>query len=80
MKRIQYSRYGGPELMRVEDFELPAVGTGEVAVRVKFAAINPIEEAPRWPNEDRHRQNLSPRHGNGFFWNSHCKGLGRLPV
>ncbi|UWU31744.1 NAD(P)-dependent alcohol dehydrogenase (plasmid) [Rhizobium sp. WSM1274] len=43
MKRIQYSRYGGPELMRVEDFELPAVGTGEVAVRVKFAAINPID-------------------------------------
>ncbi|MBO9136500.1 NAD(P)-dependent alcohol dehydrogenase (plasmid) [Rhizobium sp. B230/85] len=43
MKRIQYSRYGGPELMRVEDFELPVVGTGEVAVRVKFAAINPID-------------------------------------
>jgi len=43
MKRIQYTKYGGPELMRVEDFELPAVGTGEVAVRVKFAAINPID-------------------------------------
>lgn len=43
MKRIQYSKYGGPELMRVDDFELPAPGTGEVAVRVKFAAINPID-------------------------------------
>ncbi|PYE29785.1 NADPH:quinone reductase-like Zn-dependent oxidoreductase [Rhizobium sp. PP-F2F-G38] len=43
MKRIQYSRYGGPELMRVEDFKLPAVGKGEVAVSVKFAAINPID-------------------------------------
>jgi NADPH:quinone reductase-like Zn-dependent oxidoreductase len=43
MKRIQYNRYGGPELMRVEDFELPAPGKGEVAVQVKFAAINPID-------------------------------------
>jgi NADPH:quinone reductase-like Zn-dependent oxidoreductase len=43
MKRIQYNRYGGPELMRVDDFELPAPGKGEVAVQVKFAAINPID-------------------------------------
>ncbi|KVL13692.1 NAD(P)-dependent alcohol dehydrogenase [Burkholderia sp. MSMB1826] len=43
MKRIQYSNYGGPESMRVHDFELPAPGNGEVAVRVKFAAINPID-------------------------------------
>lgn len=42
-QRIQYNRYGGPEVMRVEDFELPAPGNGEVAVRVKFAAINPID-------------------------------------
>ena len=42
-KRIQYSRYGGPELMRVEDFQLAAPGKGEVAVQVKFAAINPID-------------------------------------
>lgn len=43
MKRIQYSKYGGPELMQVEVFELPAPGKGEVTVRVKFAAINPID-------------------------------------
>ena len=43
MKRIQYGKYGGPELMRVDDFELYAPGSGEVAVRVKFAAINPID-------------------------------------
>ena len=43
MKRIQYIGYGGPELMRVDDFELLAPGNGEVAVRVKFAAINPID-------------------------------------
>ncbi|GAC1045961.1 NAD(P)-dependent alcohol dehydrogenase [Rhizobium sp. No.120] len=43
MKRIQYSSYGGPELMRVADFELPAPAKGEVAVQVKFAAVDPID-------------------------------------
>ncbi|MGC5831154.1 NAD(P)-dependent alcohol dehydrogenase [Ralstonia pseudosolanacearum] len=43
MKRIQYSRYGGPEWMAVDEFELFPPGAGEVAVRVKFAAVNPID-------------------------------------
>lgn len=42
-KRIQYSCYGGPEVMRVEAFQLPAPGKDEVLVQVKFAAINPID-------------------------------------
>ncbi|ONH51295.1 NADPH:quinone reductase [Pseudomonas cedrina] len=43
MKRIQYSRYGGPEVMQVQNFELPHPGEGEVGVSVKFSAINPID-------------------------------------
>lgn len=43
MKRIQYYSYGGPELMRLEAFDLGAPGQGEVAVEVGFAAINPID-------------------------------------
>jgi NADPH:quinone reductase-like Zn-dependent oxidoreductase len=43
MKRIQYYSYGGPEMMTLEDFEPKAPGAGEVAVKVKFAAINPID-------------------------------------
>ncbi len=43
MKRIQYHRYGGPETMQLEDFELRTPGKGEVAVKVAFAAINPID-------------------------------------
>lgn len=43
MKRVQYDRYGGPEVMRLTEFDLGAPGEGEVAVRVKFAAINPID-------------------------------------
>lgn len=43
LQRIQYNNYGGPESMRLEDFALAAPGKGEVAVSVKFAAINPID-------------------------------------
>jgi NADPH:quinone reductase-like Zn-dependent oxidoreductase len=43
MKRIQYYSYGGPETMKLEDFELKRPGPGKVAVKVKFAAINPID-------------------------------------
>lgn len=43
MKRIQYHRYGGPETMKLEEFELRGPGKGEIAVKVKFAAINPID-------------------------------------
>lgn len=43
MKRIQYHQYGGPETMQLEDFVIATPGTGEVAVQIKFAAINPID-------------------------------------
>jgi NADPH:quinone reductase-like Zn-dependent oxidoreductase len=43
MKRIQYGMYGGPDQMRLDEFELAAPGQGQVAVKVKFAAINPID-------------------------------------
>lgn len=41
MKRIQYHQYGGPEVMRLEDFEPTRPGSGEVLVRVRAAAANP---------------------------------------
>jgi NADPH:quinone reductase-like Zn-dependent oxidoreductase len=43
MKRIQHHEYGGPQTMQLEDFELETPGKGQVAVKVKFAAINPID-------------------------------------
>ncbi|RSM35520.1 NADP-dependent oxidoreductase [Amycolatopsis balhimycina DSM 5908] len=43
MKRIQYHRYGGPEVLRWEDFEPAQPGPGEVLVRVKAAAANPMD-------------------------------------
>ena len=43
MQRIQYHRYGGPDVMRLETYDLSAPGKGEVLVRVKAASINPLD-------------------------------------
>jgi NADPH2:quinone reductase len=40
MMRVQYHRYGGPEVMRWEDFELPPPGAGEVRIRHTAIAVN----------------------------------------
>ena len=43
MKRIQYHHYGGPEVMRLEDFEPTRPTAGQVLVRVRAAAANPYD-------------------------------------
>ncbi|MEV5896517.1 NADP-dependent oxidoreductase [Nonomuraea fuscirosea] len=43
VRRIQYHRFGGPEVLRLEDFEPPRPGRGEVLVRVKAAAANAMD-------------------------------------
>jgi NADPH:quinone reductase-like Zn-dependent oxidoreductase len=43
MKRIQYHRYGGPELMRLETAEVPAPGKGQVLVLVLAASVNAVD-------------------------------------
>lgn len=43
MQRIQYHKYGGPELMRLESFEPALPGKGQALVRVLAAAANPMD-------------------------------------
>ncbi|GLS22925.1 hypothetical protein GCM10007874_59450 [Labrys miyagiensis] len=50
MKRIQYYTYGGPEVMHLEDFELLTLAKGRITIKVKFAAINPIDWKVRQGN------------------------------
>ena len=43
MKRLQYDKYGGPEVVRLTSFTLPPPGADEVVVRVTAASINPVD-------------------------------------
>ncbi|MFZ6675929.1 NAD(P)-dependent alcohol dehydrogenase [Undibacterium sp. Xuan67W] len=43
MKRLEYTRYGGHELVRMSEFSLPELKANEVLVRVAAASINPMD-------------------------------------
>lgn len=43
MKAALFSEFGGPEVIRVEDVEVPPVGEGEVRVRVVAAGMNHLD-------------------------------------
>jgi NADPH:quinone reductase-like Zn-dependent oxidoreductase len=43
MKKVQYSRYGSPEELRLDEAPMPDPGQGEVRVRVKAASFNPMD-------------------------------------
>ncbi len=43
MRRVQYYRYGGPEDLRMEEVALPEPGRGQIRVRVRAAAANPMD-------------------------------------
>jgi len=43
MKAIVMHEYGGPEVLKFEDYPDPIAGPGEVLVRVAAASVNPID-------------------------------------
>lgn len=43
MRAMAYSRYGGNEVLELMDLPMPKVGPGEVLVRVRSAAVNPVD-------------------------------------
>lgn len=43
MERLEYDRYGGPEVVTLRSFTLPKPQAGEVTVRVVAASINPMD-------------------------------------
>lgn len=59
LRRVQYHRYGGPDVLRLEEFEPAAPGRGQVLVRVRAAAANAVDWKIR--NGD-----LRPMTGRGF--------------
>lgn len=47
MSAVSISRFGGPEVLRVEEVPRPAPGPGELLVRVHAAAVNPVDTGVR---------------------------------
>ncbi len=43
MKAIVVHQYGGPDVLKYEDYPDPVAGAGEVLVRVAAASVNPID-------------------------------------
>ena len=43
MKRVQYYRYGGPEVLSMEEVAPSGPGRGQIRVRVRAAAANPMD-------------------------------------
>ena len=43
MKAVVFHEYGGPEVLKFEDYPDPIPGPGEVLVRVAAASVNPID-------------------------------------
>lgn len=43
MKAVQYSEYGGPEVLRVREIAEPHAGTGQVRIAVRAAGVNPSD-------------------------------------
>jgi NADPH:quinone reductase-like Zn-dependent oxidoreductase len=43
MKAIVYCDYGSPDVLKVEDVEKPVPGDDEVLIRVRAAALNPLD-------------------------------------
>ncbi|TGX49120.1 NADP-dependent oxidoreductase [Sphingomonas gei] len=43
MRRVQYQRYGGSEQLRLDEVDVPEPGRGQIRVRVRAAAANPMD-------------------------------------
>src|SRR3954452_24150715 len=43
MRAVQFSEYGGPEVLHVAEVEEPHAGPGQIRVAVKAAGVNPID-------------------------------------
>ena len=47
MKAVRFDKYGGIDVLRIEEAPIPEPGQGEAQVKVKAASINPNRKSAR---------------------------------
>jgi NADPH:quinone reductase-like Zn-dependent oxidoreductase len=60
MKAVVVHKYGGPEVLKFEDYPDPVPGVGEVLVRVAAASVNPLDYKRRAGLTDNYYPILFP--------------------
>lgn len=60
MKAISYSRYGGPEVLAYGEVRDPKIGPDSVLVKVRAAAVNPVDWKCREGHMDRMLESAFP--------------------
>src|ERR1700746_1734475 len=73
MKAIVVHEYGGPEVLKFEEFPDPVPGPGEVLVRVAATSVNPIDYEWRAGLTKDSIPSLSRPDWSRPWWN-HCEG------
>lgn len=43
MKAVEINKYGGPEVLKIVDTEIPPVGNDEILIKIKASSINPVD-------------------------------------
>ena len=43
MKAVEFNEYGGPDVLRLAEVDLPRPGSGEVRIKVHAAGVNPSD-------------------------------------
>ncbi|ONI74991.1 NADPH:quinone reductase [Actinosynnema sp. ALI-1.44] len=56
MKRVSFAEFGGPDVLRLVDAEVPHAGPGQVRVAVRAAGVNPVD----WRVREGQRQRTHP--------------------
>ncbi|MGI8602596.1 MAG: NADPH:quinone reductase [Verrucomicrobiales bacterium] len=60
MKAIRVHRFGGPDVLEIEDVPLPRPGAGEVLIRIKAIGVNPVETYLRSGSSAAHSLPYTP--------------------